>query len=54
MAHEYWTDGGPLDDLRAALAWSPWPSWVVAIGGVVAVVACGWLALETVRETRQS
>lgn len=44
---------GPRGQLRAAVAWSPWPGELLALGAVAAVAAFGALVLTTALSLRQ-
>lgn len=51
----YWGDrgSGPVDQVRALVAWSAWPGEWLAVGGVVLLAAASWLAFEVARTTRR-
>ena len=40
---------GLRGELRAMVAWSPWPGPLSAIGAILALMALAWLTIETVR-----
>ena len=47
----YWgpPGGGPRAEVRALIAWSPWPGELLAAGALLAVAAGAWLVFEVVR-----
>lgn len=51
MLGHYWgaPDAGPVDRVRAVVAWAPLPGELIAIGAVVAVVAAAGAAIAIVR-----
>jgi len=52
----YWGPGGggPADQVRALVAWSPWPTEVLVLGALAFLAATAWLGLEVARTARRA
>ncbi len=52
----YWgaRGSGPLDQVRALVAWNAWPGQLLVVGAIALVATTGWLAIEVALTSRRA